>query len=289
MAKGKKGGGKSAAKPADQPDQRSRAQSRAQDPFGACLSPGGGAECEAVELVPAQPGFTIALRDILTRAECAALIAAADAVGWEPATAADRAPRKNEAFLDRDALVFKSVPLEQELWRRLRPHLPPVETPSGVRVPVGLHADGPRGEAGQCRIYRYTAGHRFGNHVDVSRKGPGAGEETEYTLLVYLSSQGDVPPGSRDPSAKPLVGGDTVFWASARTELLRFSPVAGTALLHAHGRRCLLHEAEEVTRGFKYVVRADVLYAPAPAPPPSLAPACAKSAERSVGAEAAAG
>lgn len=98
-----------------------------------------------------------------------------------------------------------------------------------------------------------------------------AGEETEYTLLVYLASQGDVPPtapGARAPAGeafdgRPLVGGDTVFWASAKAELVRVAPHAGLALLHAHGRRCLMHEAEEVTRGVKYVLRADVLYVPA--------------------------
>lgn len=57
-----------------------------------------------------------------------------------------------------------------------------------------------------------------------------------------------------------------MFWASAKTELVRVSPRAGLALLHAHGRRCLMHEAEEVTRGVKYVLRADILYAPAAKP-----------------------
>ena len=59
---------------------------------------------------------------------------------------------------------------------------------------------------------------------------------------------------------KPLVGGDTVFHATAKTECARVSPEAGMALLHAHGRRCLMHEAEEVRRGAKYLLRADVMY-----------------------------
>ena len=47
---------------------------------------------------------------------------------------------------------------------------------------------------------------------------------------------------------------------TAKAELARVSPRAGMALLHAHGRRCLMHEGEEVTRGAKYVLRADVMY-----------------------------
>ena len=59
---------------------------------------------------------------------------------------------------------------------------------------------------------------------------------------------------------QPLVGGATVFHATAKTECARVSPEAGMALLHAHGRRCLMHEAEEVRRGAKYLLRADVMY-----------------------------
>lgn len=246
------------------------------DAFGPCLVPNAPLPTEAVDLAPSQPGFVVTVPGLLSEAECAAIVAAADSFGWDPATAADRAPRKNMAYLDRDALVFRSPALEAELWRRLLPHLPPIE----ARVPVGLRADGVRGEAGQCRLYRYTAGQRFDRHYDVSRKGPRAGEETEFTLLVYLSSQGELPPSSGASAcaggaaeARALVGGDTVFWASARKELCRASPRAGMALLHAHGRRCLLHEAELVERGAKFVLRADVLYGPAPAEPAAGRPA----------------
>jgi len=104
--------------------------------------------------------------------------------------------------------------------------------------------------------YRYSRGMRFDAHVDQSWKGANPGEETEYTLLIYLNSAGEPVQGCE----QPLIGGDTVFMATAKTELLRVTPKAGMALLHAHGRRCLMHYAEEVERGIKYVLRADVLY-----------------------------
>ena len=69
----------------------------------------------------------------------------------------------------------------------------------------------------------------------------------EQTNLVFLEGQ-------------RLVGGDTVFHATAKSECARVSPEAGMALLHAHGRRCLMHEGEEITRGAKYLLRADVMY-----------------------------
>ena len=97
---------------------------------------------------------------------------------------------------------------------------------------------------------------RFDAHVDTSWKGSGPSEETEYTLLIYLNSAGQPV----QDCEQPLVGGDTVFMATAETELHRVRPKAGTALLHAHGRRCLMHSSEEVSRGVKYVLRADVMY-----------------------------
>ncbi len=86
--------------------------------------------------------------------------------------------------------------------------------------------------------------------------GESIDENTEYTLLIYLNTAG----GEARWEGQPLVGGDTVFHATAKTECARVSPEAGMALLHAHGRRCLMHESEEVTRGAKYLLRADVMY-----------------------------
>jgi hypothetical protein len=39
------------------------------------------------------------------------------------------------------------------------------------------------------------------------------------------------------------------------------TPIAGMALFHVHGDRCLLHEAKVVSRGVKYMLRSDVIFA----------------------------
>ena len=57
-----------------------------------------------------------------------------------------------------------------------------------------------------------------------------------------------------------LRGGATVFHATAKRELCRVEPELGAVCMHAHGRRCLLHESEAVQRGVKWVLRGDVLY-----------------------------
>eukprot|EP01047_Picozoa_sp_COSAG01_P017969 COSAG01_NODE_963_length_12407_cov_38.330598_7_plen_100_part_00 len=75
-----------------------------------------------------------------------------------------------------------------------------------------------------------------------------------WQLLIYLNG-GEGPaeaaagPGDDD---HPLVGGETVFWRTKSKQLCVFQPRRGTALLHAHGRRCLMHEAAEVQKGLKY-------------------------------------
>lgn len=72
--------------------------------------------------------------------------------------------------------------------------------------------------------------------------------QTEYTLLVYLSGVNE-----------GLVGGETVFY-SHHKEVLRVTPKTGMALVHRHGRECLLHESLEVKEGVKYVLRSDVVF-----------------------------
>ena len=55
---------------------------------------------------------------------------------------------------------------------------------------------------------------------------------------------------------------DTIFWATKKKELCRVAPEEGKMLLHAHGQRCLMHAGDEVKKGSKYMVRADVMYGP---------------------------
>eukprot|EP00435_Cladocopium_sp_Y103_P010976 s2204_g2.t2 len=54
--------------------------------------------------------------------------------------------------------------------------------------------------------------------------------------------------------------GETVFYSGNGTkEVLRVVPNTGMALVHRHGRECLLHESLPVRSGVKYVLRSDVV------------------------------
>ena len=70
-----------------------------------------------------------------------------------------------------------------------------------------------------------------------------------------------------DQILAPLRGGSTAFYTGRyddehieKTIVLDFEPEQGTALLHGHGERCLLHEGKEVSSGVKYLLRTDVIY-----------------------------
>lgn len=80
---------------------------------------------------------------------------------------------------------------------------------------------------------------------------------TTYTLLLYLTA----PP--------ELTGGETIFYnelpkqqgkkGSGGTEVIKVGLEKGMALLHKHGRDCLLHEGAMVSAGEKWVLRTDLV------------------------------
>ena len=77
--------------------------------------------------------------------------------------------------------------------------------------------------------------------------------KTTWTLLLYLSAP-----------ATGCKGGETVFYPDplSKREPAPAPIVAelevGMALLHRHGKDCLLHEGREVTEGEKWIIRSDL-------------------------------
>ncbi|SCU89710.1 LANO_0D06084g1_1 [Lachancea nothofagi CBS 11611] len=147
------------------------------------------------------------------------------------------AERLNERFATNDAAVA------QLLWEKLYKCIAKNE-----HILHNLKFINAKGLNPQIRAYRYEKGHRFAKHYDSSIVVPKMGS-THWTLLLYLSG-GD-----------QLVGGDTIFYSSQQTDVTAVHPQVGMALLHKHGDDCLLHEAQEVYRGVKWVLRSDVVFA----------------------------
>eukprot|EP00933_Yihiella_yeosuensis_P039046 TRINITY_DN32983_c0_g1_i1.p1 TRINITY_DN32983_c0_g1~~TRINITY_DN32983_c0_g1_i1.p1 ORF type:complete len:236 (+),score=50.22 TRINITY_DN32983_c0_g1_i1:34-741(+) len=176
---------------------------------------------------------TITIRGVLDEEECRAVISAAERKGLEIQTS--RGPAFGEAVRHHKRASFDDPGFADALWEAgLCDALADLRV--GKRRPVGLNCN--------IRIYQYEPGDVFGQHIDGANQTPLG--QTEYTLLIYLT--GD------------LRGGETAFYCGGR-ELVRIKPVAGSALLHRHGKRCLLHEALPVEEGIKFVLRSDVVFA----------------------------
>ncbi len=105
-------------------------------------------------------------------------------------------------------------------------------------VPTLLSGQRLVGANPRLRVYRYGPGERHGAHWDTVVELAG-GVQSLLTLVFYLNDGFD--------------GGATEFPELGRT----IAPRRGRALLFQHR---VLHEASEVVRGEKLVLRTDVLY-----------------------------
>ncbi|KAF5731118.1 2-oxoglutarate and Fe(II)-dependent oxygenase superfamily protein isoform 1 [Tripterygium wilfordii] len=192
--------------------------------------------------------------NFFTSAESKAFIEAAEGIGF--VHQGSLGPTKGEAYRDNDRISVSDPVLASAIWES---GLDKLFSDIKIRgkVAVGLNPN--------IRLYRYKFGQRFGRHIDESAD-LGEGKRTHYTLLIYLSggvktkTQNDKG-NSMDSSSEPLVGGETVFYASRNSVVAEVAPTEGMALLHIHGDKCMLHEARNVTKGVKYVFRSDVAFA----------------------------
>lgn len=168
------------------------------------------------------------IHGLLTPAECEALIARSEALGYEAAAVGGEAVPQ----LRNNGRVFlEDAELAADLWRRAAPFVAPA--PDGATA-GGLHE--------RFRFYRYETAEQFGLHMDGSVRR-GDAEESRQTFMVYLS---DVE-----------AGGETNFYRAGGVLQLAVRPAPGKALVFAHER---LHEGAAVRAGRKYVLRTDVLY-----------------------------
>ncbi|XP_042054309.1 uncharacterized protein LOC121799055 isoform X2 [Salvia splendens] len=186
-------------------------------------------------------GHGIQIQNYLTSAESKAFRDAAEAIGF--VHQGSLGPTMGEAYRDNDRIAVNDPALAEAIWGA---GLNQFFSDFKIRgkVAVGLNPN--------VRFYRYTAGQRFGRHIDES-VDLGEGGRTYYTLLIYLSG---APGKSKDKSKNdsssqdsldPLVGGETVFYGPRNALVAEVVPTEGMALLHIHGDKCMLHEARNIS------------------------------------------
>jgi prolyl 4-hydroxylase len=161
------------------------------------------------------------VEDVYTDAECRDFI---DFIERSSPTLATN----NPLYRDQDRVIKDAPEIAEELFSRLRPHLP--EHLGMLRL-VGLNE--------RLRMYRYRAGQRFEPHMDHWYR-PSENRITLHTVLVYLNDD--------------FEGGETRFHEQIEQVI---TPNRGLAVIFQHKIR---HEGCPVRRGIKYAMRSDVIY-----------------------------
>jgi prolyl 4-hydroxylase len=169
--------------------------------------------------------------NVLSREECAAYIERMKrASNAEIATITG----KDGEVVDQDVrsntrVMYDDPDWAQVLFTRLEKNIP--KTLRGRRV-ANVNE--------RIRLYRYGTGQKHGAHWDTPVELADK-RETLLTLVLYLNDD--------------FTGGATSFDELNKTIV----PVSGLALLFQHR---VLHTAEPVTKGEKFVMRSDVFYYP---------------------------
>ena len=215
----------------------------------------GGGEGVRRHAVPHVPGAFV-LTGVLSRAECGAVVALLEWLGYQPDHPVGQ-PEPTpiatcEWAVDRAVL--------EPLFARVRPHLPPT---LGSEEVAGLN--------GHFRCFRYpdVRGAVYRPHIDGSWPRSGLNDDGEYAQdAVQLHSRAS--PGGRSRLTflvylnDDFEGGATSFYLPAPgggLEARGVQPRCGAVLCFPQGNTAsLVHEGSEVTRGTKYVIRTDVLY-----------------------------
>ncbi|KAI2630282.1 hypothetical protein GGS26DRAFT_558593 [Hypomontagnella submonticulosa] len=222
------------------------------------------------------PYFAMVIDNILTPAECAAVVASAGPE-WE---ALDMAWRQCERILS------VSPEWANTLSERLIPHLPEevrvlrkgdtsaehIAGQQNLKASQGAKKTVWRltGANERLSFLRYRPGHHFRPHCD-ALYSPNDKEKSFLTCQVYLS---DMPEGQANGESS---GGETRFWPSRagmgrkksnnmeddgkRIEseaFLDIEPKVGRALVFQ--QRMLWHSGQQVKRGEKFTVRLDMMY-----------------------------
>ena len=215
--------------------------------------------------VPHVPGAFV-LSGVLTRQECAQLIACSEAMGFTKdapvvrqsatasATAGNVSAGNAQVGID-NCCWLADDSLMKHLWARVHLLLPQV-----------FHGCALAGINARWRLFRYAPGAVYRPHVDGAWPGSGLSKDGQYlydffkdgrrsklTFLVYLNDD--------------IAGGHTVFYTPSTSspgalDARGVSPTSGCVLCFPHGDTpgSLVHEGSAVHTGVKYVIRTEVLY-----------------------------
>jgi len=178
--------------------------------------------------------------NLLSPKECKDLIATAENIGFQQAGLAIEQDvyRVKEKTRNNQRVMFEDIEMSKLLYQRIE-HL--VDKKYQNHIVHGLNW--------RFRVYKYPVGGIFAPHVD-ERMVLGDGDLTTlFTFMIYLNDN--------------LKGGETTFFDRRTKGQKRLNtnrvirPKEGMALVFDH---LLFHEGSVVTKGYKYVLRSDLIY-----------------------------
>lgn len=193
--------------------------------------------------------FAFVLHDVFTLAECAAMIAASEARGYDQALVnTGHSQILDTSYRNSMRNIWDTPETAAETHTRIAPHLPNEAEPQRfgyVTAPELLKCDGINE---RLRFLRYDPGDFFAAHKDGCYQRPDRSAQSYLTLMLYLNSGGGVD----------YAGGETSFVSQSGGQPdVALVPRAGDVLIFTHP---VLHQGNEVTGGRKYAVRTDVMY-----------------------------
>ncbi|KAF7548865.1 hypothetical protein G7046_g8528 [Stylonectria norvegica] len=202
---------------------------------------------------PTVAGLSLAT-NVLSPAECKAIIAAGEHVGFLP-----DAPLREDGDISILAHNFYWVVdtvFHDTLWSRISPF-----------IPASVNGRLARGINRRFRVYRYVPGAEYRMHIDgawppssilpddtyVYDASPAEKKQSSlFTFLIYLNDD--------------FEGGETTYFLPAAHEgtlnAYPIRPVIGGVAVFPHGETngILLHEGTGVRKGAKYVIRTEIEY-----------------------------
>ncbi|KAJ7336193.1 hypothetical protein DFH08DRAFT_878059 [Mycena albidolilacea] len=220
--------------------------------------PSGGIDFAAAGLPDYNGCYAVVLDSLFSKPELSATLAQAEAFSpWEIAQVnAGAQAFTNTSYRNGQRIIYDSLELSEEIFKKVRPHLSDIEEIEQV-VFVNGHKAVQKWRMvrlnERLRFLRYPEGGFFRKHVDGHYENEENGQRTFYTLQFYLPSDSS---GSHESffSAK---GGTTRF-IGRKGGYADVEAKPGRVLVFQHAS--LLHTGEEVTGGVKCAVRSDILY-----------------------------
>jgi prolyl 4-hydroxylase len=181
-------------------------------------------------------GFLYVLDNVCSPIECDALIAAAEARGFEPAgfyNDADGKPVVVESVRKSQRVMMDMLEFAAVLFERVK-HGLPAKLNNGLTL-KGLNM--------RMRILKYLPGDEFKRHTDGNYMTPDGQQISQITLLLYLNAGYE--------------GAHTTYYNQGEDVGIAVYPERGSVVLMDQR---LAHEVPPLHSGIKYALRTDVMY-----------------------------